>query len=110
VRVIGNTIYIPGIDAKDLYISNLNDKEYGYSLINKNGEANYRKYVNALDYSLDQIKLREVYEKIDKLERTKLNVKEFSKREEEYVVFAVIAFAALFLEILLRNTILRRIP
>lgn len=64
MRVIGNTIYIPGIDAKDLYISNLNDKEYGYSLINKNGEANYRKYVNALDYSLDQIKLREVYEKV----------------------------------------------
>ena len=58
----------------------------------------------------DNSKLREVYEKIDKLERTKLNVKEFSKREEEYVVFAVIAFAALFLEILLRNTILRRIP
>ena len=58
----------------------------------------------------DNSKLREVYEKIDKLERTKLNVKEFSKREEEYVVFAVIAFAVLFLEILLRNTILRRIP
>lgn len=58
----------------------------------------------------DNSKLREVYEKIDKLERTKLNVKEFSKREEEYIVFAVIAFAALFLEILLRNTILRRIP
>ncbi len=55
-------------------------------------------------------KLKEIYEQIDKLERTKLNVKEFSKREEEYLVFAIIAFAALFLEILLRNTILKRIP
>lgn len=55
-------------------------------------------------------KLKEIYEQIDKLERTKLNVKEFSKREEEYLVFAIVAFAALFLEILLRNTILKRIP
>lgn len=55
-------------------------------------------------------KLKEVYEKIDKLERTKLNVKEFSKREEEYAVFAIIAIVALMLELLLRNTILKRIP
>lgn len=55
-------------------------------------------------------KLREVYEQIDKLERTKLNVKEFSTREEEYIIFALLAFAALFVEILLRNTILKSIP
>ena len=29
-------------------------------------------------------KLKEVYEEIDKLEKTKLNVKEYSKRQEEY--------------------------
>ena len=55
-------------------------------------------------------KLKEVYEKIDKLERTKLNVKEFSTREEEYQKFALLAFVVLLLEILLRNTILRKIP
>lgn len=55
-------------------------------------------------------KLKEVYEQIDKLERTKLNVKEFSTREEEYLPFAIVAFVALLLEILLNNTILKRIP
>lgn len=55
-------------------------------------------------------KLKEVYEKIDKLERTKLNVKEFSTREEEYQIFALVAFVALLFEILLRNTILKKIP
>lgn len=55
-------------------------------------------------------KLKEVYEKIDKLERTKLNVKEFSTREEEYQLFALLVFAMLFLELLLRNTILKKIP
>ena len=33
-------------------------------------------------------KLKEVYEEIDKLEKTKLNVKEYSKRQEEYRWFA----------------------
>lgn len=55
-------------------------------------------------------KLKEVYEEIDKLEKTKLNVKEFSKREEAYRGFALAAFCCILLELLLRNTILRRIP
>ncbi len=55
-------------------------------------------------------KLKEVYEQIDKLERTKMNVKEFSTREEEYMLFAIILFVALLSELLLRITILKRIP
>ena len=55
-------------------------------------------------------KLREVYEEIDKLERTKLNVKEFSRKSEEYMPFAVWAFVCLIIEVVLRLTILRRIP
>ena len=55
-------------------------------------------------------KLEEVYQEIDKLERTKLSVKEYSTREEEFQIFALIAFAALLLELLLRNTILKKIP
>ena len=55
-------------------------------------------------------KLEEVYQVIDKLERTKLSVKEYSTREEEFQIFALIAFAALLLELLLRNTILKKIP
>ena len=54
--------------------------------------------------------LKEVYEKIDKLERTKLSVKEYSRREEEYALFAIIALASLMLELLLRFTLLKRIP
>ena len=55
-------------------------------------------------------RLKAVYQEIDKLEKTKLNVKEFSKREEEYEIFAWIAFLCILLEILLRNTILKKIP
>ena len=55
-------------------------------------------------------KLKDVYEEIDKLEKTKLNVKEFSKREENYQLFARIAFLCILLELLLRNTLLKKIP
>ncbi len=55
-------------------------------------------------------KLKEVYEEIDKLEKTKLHVKEFSKRQEEYRYFALAAFICVLLEVLLRNSVLKKIP
>lgn len=55
-------------------------------------------------------KLKEVYKEIDKLERTKLNVKQYSKRHEEYQWFAFIALLFLLLEFYLRNSILKKIP
>ena len=55
-------------------------------------------------------KLKEVYDEIDKLEKTKISVKQFSKRNEEYKYFALAAFLCIMLEILLRHAVLRRIP
>lgn len=55
-------------------------------------------------------KLREVYEEIDKLERTKLQVKEFSKNQEEYQPLALALLLSLLLSILLKQTVLRTIP
>ena len=54
--------------------------------------------------------LRNIYKEIDQLEKSKLNVKKFSKRYEAYQPFALVAIIALLLEILLRITIFRRIP
>ncbi len=55
-------------------------------------------------------KLKEVYQEIDKLERTKLQVKEFSKNQEEYQPLAAILLLTLLLLILLKQTVLRTIP
>lgn len=55
-------------------------------------------------------KLKEVYAEIDKLEKTKLHVKEYSKRQEEYRYFALAAFICILLEVLLRNSVLKKIP
>ncbi len=55
-------------------------------------------------------KLKEVYEEIDKLERTKLQVKEFSTRNEVYQSFAWILLLSVLADVLLRQTILKTIP
>lgn len=58
----------------------------------------------------DNNSLREIYTEIDKLEKSKINVKEFSRKEEEFLPFALAALVLLVLEFVLRRTILRSIP
>lgn len=54
--------------------------------------------------------LHEIYKEIDKLEKSKLSVTNFSKRYDAYQPFAAAAVAVLLLELLLRITVFRRIP
>ena len=54
--------------------------------------------------------LQNIYKEIDKLEKSKLNVKKFSKRYEAYQPFALAAVLILLLEILLRITVFRKLP
>ncbi len=58
----------------------------------------------------DMKSFKAVYEEIDKMEKTILEVREYTKRTEEYLPFALSAMIILLLEILLRNTVLRSIP
>lgn len=79
-----NCIYIPSIDAKDLYLANnFKDEEKnktGYKLITKKGEVNYNRFINSLDYSLDSEKLREVAKEI----YTKKDIFSFIHNGKEY--------------------------
>lgn len=54
--------------------------------------------------------LSQIYKDIDQLEKTRMDVKRFSKRYEAYQPFALAAFVLLLMEIVLRLTVLRRIP
>ncbi|MFO7853112.1 MAG: vWA domain-containing protein [Bacteroidota bacterium] len=56
----------------------------------------------------DNESLDKIYEEIDKLEKSKIDVKEFSRKREEYMPLAIIIAALLLLEILLRYTVLRK--
>jgi len=54
-------------------------------------------------------KLKDIYAEIDQLEKTKIDVKKYARKHEEYRQFAIAALVLLVLEILLRNTVLRTI-
>ena len=54
--------------------------------------------------------LQKIYQEIDKLEKSKLNVKKYSKRYEAYQPYAIAAVLLLLLEMLLRITLFRRLP
>lgn len=64
------------------------------------------KYFRATDNN----KLEQIYEEIDKLEKSKIEVKHFSKKNEQYFIFGLIGMFLLIAQALLRYTVLRKIP
>lgn len=55
-------------------------------------------------------RLEDIYKNIDKLEKSKIEVKEYSKKNEEYLLFVLFGTICLIAEILLKNTVLKSIP
>jgi Ca-activated chloride channel family protein len=55
-------------------------------------------------------KLREIYREIDEMEKSKIDVKEYSKQEEEYMRFGLLATLLLLSEIIFRYVFFRKIP
>ncbi len=54
--------------------------------------------------------LSEIFDEIDKLEKTELNVRHFSHTEDNYMPWALAALGLFLLELILRQTYLRTIP
>lgn len=58
----------------------------------------------------DNNKLNQIYEEIDQLEKSKIEVKHFSKKNEQYFLFGLLGMCLLIAQALLRYTLLRKIP
>ncbi len=54
--------------------------------------------------------LEDIYKEIDKLEKSKIDVTEFSKKHEEFLPIAILALILLLAEALLRSTVFRTVP
>ena len=54
--------------------------------------------------------LKEIYQEIDQMEKTKMSTQEYSKKYEDYASFAMIALSFFLVELLLRYTLLKNIP
>lgn len=94
--------------------------------INVGGQVQYTKQKGDIDYkTLQEIArntggqfytadsrsaLSDIYKEIDKLEKTKLQAKNYARRYDCFQLFAAAALAVLLLEVLLRLTLLRRLP
>ncbi|MBS3770317.1 MAG: VWA domain-containing protein [Bacteroidales bacterium] len=55
-------------------------------------------------------KLKSIYQQIDEMEKSEIEVKEFSEKSEEYLGFALIAGILLLIEIVSKSTLMRSIP
>ena len=64
------------------------------------------KYFRATDNN----KLKQIYQEIDQLEKSKIEVKHFSKKNEQYFIFGLVGMCLVVLQVLLRYTLLRKIP
>jgi len=55
-------------------------------------------------------KLKDIYEEIDKLEKSKIDVTEFHKKTEEFLPLAVFALMLFLFEFLLKNSVFKTTP
>ena len=103
------------ISEKVEYLSILNEKgqvdkklepDIDEDVLTKIANITGGKYYRATDRS----SLEKIYEEIGELEKTKIEVKEFTRYTELFVNFLAIALGILLLEILLANTRFRKIP
>lgn len=61
-------------------------------------------------HATNSSQLYSIYKEIDSLEKSKIDIKKFSRRNEAYQIFAIIAVLLLLAEIILRQTWLRKLP
>ena len=74
--------------------------------LQKIAETTEGKYFRATNNN----KLAEIYKEIDKLEKSKMEVHEFSKKEEQYLKYALAGAFLLIVGLFLKTTIFRNIP
>jgi len=58
----------------------------------------------------NESKLREIYKEIDEMEKTKINVSQYSRKTEHFLPFLILGAVFFLLEIILRYTLLKSIP
>lgn len=58
----------------------------------------------------DKQSLEQIYQEIGEMEKTKIEVKEYTRYQELFYYFLLAAFVLLLIEILLANTLYRKIP
>ena len=99
--------YTPvGMDAQGNLVYDYEQVMIDESILRDISKKTGGKYFRATDNN----KLKEIFDQIDKLEKTKVNISAYSHKTEKFYLFALIAVVLLFIEWIFRYTILRSIP
>jgi Ca-activated chloride channel homolog len=80
--------------------------EFDETTLTQIAQVTNGKYYRATDNNT----LQSIYKDIDKLEKRKLQVKEYNRHSDEYTIFALLALLFLGADIVLRFTLLRKLP
>lgn len=88
-----------GIQYQDMQV------EIDEAILQKIAGMTEGKYFRATDNE----KLQQVYNEIDKMEKSKIDVRQYKVRDEKYLGFSIVAFAFILLEIIARNTIFKNL-
>jgi Ca-activated chloride channel family protein len=116
-KVFGIRVYTIGVGTMgkaygptgaigDQYIYDYVPVEIDENLLNQIASTTGGKYFRATDNE----SLQKIYNEIDRMEKSKIEVKSFTERPEEFLPFAEIAALLLLFDLVLRNTLLRTIP
>lgn len=88
------------------YVFGLSRVEIDEELLTEVSNLTGGKYYRATN----EQNLQRIYDEIDRLEKTKIEVNVFKRYSEEFRKFLIFGFILLFLEWLLKNTFLRTLP
>ncbi|MFI5135330.1 MAG: vWA domain-containing protein, partial [Chitinophagales bacterium] len=88
------------------YIYDYQDVQIDEDLLKQIAQKTGGQYFRATDNRT----LKEIYQQIDKLEKTKIDVSSFEHKSEKFYVFAMFAGLLVAIELLLRYTVLKSVP
>jgi len=93
-----NTVY--GVQVQNIPV------EIDEDVLTQIAEKTGGKYFRATNNE----KLKMIYNEIDQLEKTKIDIREFTQKTEEYLKYVLFGLLLLAMELILRYTVLRQIP
>jgi Ca-activated chloride channel family protein len=117
-REFGIRVYTIGVGSKGRALSPVAvypDGRYKYDYVEVNIDEETLKEIAAMTdgayfRATDEKALAKIYGRIDKMEKTKINVTEHSRKSEEYYLFALIGSILLLAEYFFRTTVIQTLP
>ncbi|MGP8215809.1 MAG: aerotolerance regulator BatA, partial [Bacteroidia bacterium] len=102
----GKALSPVGIYPDGTYQYALQDVEIDEALLQQIASSTGGQYFRATDNE----SMAKIYKEIDKMEKSRIEEKDYTDRSEEFLPFAIAASILLALEILLKNSVLKTIP